>query len=148
MVGNGLRVATGAAFASGGHLVVESRGARQVLSFEKQTGETIIVSRTRVPTVPGTKITVQFGPALPRDSMATSWGDLAIRLAGQSATPMLTHADWYSESEFRRVDRGGPGHGAGPSSRRLAGRAARGRQFGFNPGVQILFRVERPIAEE
>jgi len=46
-VGNGLRVATGAAFASGGGLVVESKSNRQELTFDRVTGETVVALEAR-----------------------------------------------------------------------------------------------------
>ena len=103
MVGNGLRVATGAAFASGGNITVESFGIRQELTFDRTTGDTIVTDSNASPVTTGTRITVRFGSALPRDSNATCWGDLAIKLAGQSAKPMLTHPDWYSELAFKEL---------------------------------------------
>jgi hypothetical protein len=103
MVGNGLRVATGAAFASGGTIVVESRGVRQELTFDRETGETMVAGREPCWVGEGTRITIRFGAALPRDESATSWGDVAIRLAGPSARPMLTHPDWYSEPAFEEL---------------------------------------------
>lgn len=102
-VGNGLRVATGAAFAGGGSLTVESRGVRQDLSYDRETGETVVIDRQPSDVASGTKITVRFGPALPQDAYATLWGDIAIRLAGVSAKPMLTHPDWYSELAFAEL---------------------------------------------
>ncbi|PWE55452.1 hypothetical protein DEM27_15470 [Metarhizobium album] len=103
MVGNGNRVVAGAAFASGGFLVVESRGARQELSFDRTTGETVVTARTASELNNGTRITIKFGPALPRDPAATMWGDIAIRLAGAAAKPMLTHPDWYSDLAFAEL---------------------------------------------
>ncbi|MDI6029069.1 ATP-binding protein [Corticibacterium sp. UT-5YL-CI-8] len=103
MVGNGNRVVAGAAFASGGGLTVESRGARQTLSFDRTTGDTIVTARSASAVIVGTRITIQFGPALPRDKFATLWGDLAIRLAGDAAKPMLTHPDWYSDLAFAEL---------------------------------------------
>lgn len=103
MVGNGNRVVAGAAFASGGGLTVESRGVRQELSFAPQSGETIVIDRADSEVTEGTRITIRFGAALPRDEYATVWGDAAIRLAGNSAKPMLTHPDWYSEASFAEL---------------------------------------------
>ncbi|AWI58999.1 ATP-binding protein [Sinorhizobium fredii] len=103
MVGNGNRVVAGAAFASGGSLVIESRGRRQELSFDRATGDTVVIADAASPVTSGTRITIQFGPALPRDKLATSWGDLAIGLAGTAAEPMLTHPNWYSELAFAEL---------------------------------------------
>ena len=100
MIGNGLRVATGAAFASGGKLIVESCGTRQELGFNPETGDTNVTAKGASAVKQGTLIRIKFGPALPRDVNATAWGKLAIRLAGMSAKPMLTHPNWYSEAAF------------------------------------------------
>lgn len=102
-VGNGLRVATGAAFASGGGLVVESRGARQALDFDRVTGETVVTGAEASTVTAGTRITVTFGPALPRDAQAATWAAEAIALAGEAASPMLTHPDWYSDLGFQEL---------------------------------------------
>lgn len=100
MVGNGNRVVAGAAFSSGGMLIVESRGVRQQLSFDKTTGDTIVSSSAVSDVTEGTRITIEFGPAIPRDAEAALWGNVAIHLAGQASSPMLTHPDWYSEAAF------------------------------------------------
>src|SRR5687767_13384406 len=42
-VGNGLRVVTGGALASGGRLQVESRGVRYVLDVDRATGATVVI---------------------------------------------------------------------------------------------------------
>lgn len=102
-VGNGLRVATGAAFASGGHLVVESLGLRQVLSYDPSTGETIVSEKSDSTVSTGTTITIRFGSALPRDAATMLWGNLAIALAGPAAAPMLTHPEWYSHDGFEEL---------------------------------------------
>lgn len=103
MVGNGNRVVAGAAFASGGCLVVESLGTRQELSFDRVTGDTVVTAKAASVATTGSRITIQFGSALPRDRLATLWGNTAIRLAGNAAAPMLTHPDWYSEAAFTEV---------------------------------------------
>ena len=46
-IGNGLRVVTGGAVASGGRLAVESRGVRYVLDVDRATGETLVVEEGR-----------------------------------------------------------------------------------------------------
>jgi hypothetical protein len=102
-VGNGLRVATGAAFASGGNILVESRGRRQELDFDRATGETTVASSVASDVSTGTRITVTFGAALPRDTDAALWGATAIHLKGKAAEPMLTHPAWYSETSFMEV---------------------------------------------
>ena len=102
-VGNGLRVATGAAFASGGSITVESRKVRQTLSFDRETGETVVQETGCSNVAEGTRVTISFGAALPPDPHTTLWGDLAIRLAGPSAKPMLTHPDWYDDAAFAEL---------------------------------------------
>lgn len=108
-VGNGLRVVTGAAFASGGSLVVASRGISQELSFDPATGDTIVAVRQESTVTTGTRVTINFGHALNQDFHATAWGDLAIKLAGKAAAPMLTHPRWYSPDSFREVIRAANG---------------------------------------
>lgn len=103
MVGNGLRVATGAAFASGGKIIVESRKVRQELDFDRTTGETIVTATGDSDIATGTRITIRFGDALPIDPQATAWGNQAIQLAGPAAMPMLTHPNWYSAPAFKEL---------------------------------------------
>lgn len=108
-VGNGLRVVTGAAFASGGRIVVASRGVAQELTFDPVTAETIVAARHDSDVTTGTRVTINFGHALKQDFHATAWGDLAIKLAGKAATPMLTHPHWYSPASFEEVIRAANG---------------------------------------
>ena len=102
-VGNGLRVVTGAAFASGGTIVVSSRGVAQELAFDTATGETVVTDRKESDVTSGTRVTIFFGEALPVDADTDKWGRLAIRMKGKSASPMLTHPSWYSTAGFREV---------------------------------------------
>ena len=99
-IGNGSRVIAGSAFASGGCLVVESCGVRQVLDFHRKSGATVVAQRSTSDVKTGTKITIAFGPALPRDPEATSWAETAIRLAGPAAAPMISHPSWYGPLAF------------------------------------------------
>jgi hypothetical protein len=64
-VGNGLRVVTGGAVASGGRLTVESRGARYALGVDRGTGETLVIEEGPSEVAAGTKVTIAFGPAIP-----------------------------------------------------------------------------------
>lgn len=102
-VGNGLRVATGAAFASGGSVAVASNGVHQELTFDRVTGDTVVSVRGKSAVASGTQVTIQFGPGLPHDDHAESWAQAAIRLAGPSAHPMHTHPDWYCEASFKEL---------------------------------------------
>ncbi len=72
-VGNGLRVVTGAAIASGGALWVESRGRRFEIKVHLGTGRTEAVEvACNAPTNIGTKVTIRFGTALARSARRRS----------------------------------------------------------------------------
>jgi DNA topoisomerase VI subunit B len=79
--GNGLRVVAGAVLASGGSLVVETRGRRLHLIPQEMTGET-----TAQPmgsgSARGTRVEVHLGPALPIDESTLTWAHQAILMTG------------------------------------------------------------------
>src|SRR5262249_37058430 len=78
-LGNGLRVVAGAVRASGGELVVESRGERRRLE-PQDDGTTRVVERAPSPRSVGTRVELRLGPALRGDLGAREWGDRALRL--------------------------------------------------------------------
>jgi hypothetical protein len=102
-IGNGLRVVTGGALASGGRLAVESRGLRHVLDVDRGGGETAVVEEGASDVVAGTRVTVAFGPALPRGGDDGWMADLALRCAGAAARPMLSHPGWYDPAAFAEL---------------------------------------------
>jgi hypothetical protein len=110
-LGNGLRVVTGGALASGGRLTVESRGARYVLDVDRRTGETMVLEETASPVAVGTRVTVAFGPALAPGVDAGWMARLAIQCAGSAAKPMQSHPAWYDPGSFAELV-----HAAEPSA--------------------------------
>lgn len=76
MLGNGLRVVAGAVAATGGSLMVETRGRRLTLAACRDTGQTHVTSDDPVPPTPGVTIHLWIGPGdsadarLARDSIA------------------------------------------------------------------------------
>ena len=66
MLGNGLRVLTGAVAASEGSLIVETRGHRLTLAVDMATGLTRVENDQAVPVKPGVAVHITFGPRLPR----------------------------------------------------------------------------------
>src|SRR5689334_9632288 len=122
-IGNGLRVVTGGRLASRGTLTVESRGRRYVLDVDRATGETVAKEEGESEVAVGTRVTVAFGPALPRRDDDGSLALLAIRCAGPAAEPMRTHPDWYDDDAFAELVAAAP---AGTTLGALAG------QFGID----------------
>jgi Histidine kinase-, DNA gyrase B-, and HSP90-like ATPase len=64
MLGNGLRVVMGAVAASGGWIVVETRGHRITLAVDMATGMTIVASDKAAPVTAGMIVSLRFGPDL------------------------------------------------------------------------------------
>jgi len=102
-IGNGLRVVTGGAIASGGKLTVESRGGRYVLDVDRATGATVVVEVGGSEVVTGTRVTVAFGPALPRGRGDGWMARIASRCHGPTASPMLSHPAWYTQHAFAEM---------------------------------------------
>jgi hypothetical protein len=102
-IGNGLRVVTGGALASGGMLTVESRRARYVLDVDRSTGETAVVEESPSDVVTGMRVTVAFGPALSRSADDGWMARLAARCAGAAAKPMRSSPAWYDPASFAEL---------------------------------------------
>lgn len=66
MLGNGLRVVMGAAVASEGSLVVETRGRRMTLGVNQATGDTTVTVSETIAMSPGLVVRITFGPGLPK----------------------------------------------------------------------------------
>ena len=111
-VGNGLRVVTGAAIASGGALWVESRGRRFEVKVDLGTGRTQAVEvPCNAPPAVGTKVTIRFGAALPQTDRASGDGDLAeeaLRFPGPACDPMRAHLAWYDAGSWLELARAAP----------------------------------------
>ena len=106
-LGNGLREVTGAAIGSGGSLNIESRGHRRDVTVDLATGNTEIKSRAGYEDEPGTKVTVHFGPNLPKDESMTAWADMAIRMAGPSYVGN-NDPGWYDINAFSELLKASP----------------------------------------
>lgn len=102
-IGNGLRVVTGGVLASGGRLQVESRGMRYVLDVDRTSGETVMVEEDASDIRVGTKVTMTFGPSLPRGTDDGWMAQLAIRCAGPAARPLVSHPSWYEPAVFAEL---------------------------------------------
>ena len=73
-LGNGLRVVTGAAHASGGTLIVESRGERHEITIDTTTGKAVLTTSSSSVDV-GLKATISFGSSLPPDDKTMCWAE-------------------------------------------------------------------------
>jgi len=98
-LGNGLRVVTGAVLASGGSLVVSTRG-RQLRLVPQDDGSTS-VERTGAYERPGTRVEVTLGSTLPYSSNVFDWAKRASILAGgASSYPGRSSPFWYDADAF------------------------------------------------
>jgi hypothetical protein len=76
ILGNGCRVIGGAVAASGGTLIVETRGRRLTLQMDMATGEMLVANNEPIPIEPGLTLYLALGPAL-----ALRKGDLDLAKA-------------------------------------------------------------------
>ena len=102
MLGNGLRVLTGAVAASEGSLIVETRGHRLTLAVDMATGLTRVENDQAVPVKPGVAVHITFGPRLPRyygDESTLARNAIAIASYGKGydgpSSPW-----WYSSRDL------------------------------------------------
>ncbi|RUL81412.1 hypothetical protein [Tautonia sociabilis] len=98
-LGNGLRVVTGAVYATGGTLDVATR--HRILRLLPQDDGTTRVERVGPYDGPGTRVEVRLGPSVPvtRDSLA--WANQAIDLSsGESRYTGETSPHWYNSDSF------------------------------------------------
>lgn len=104
MLGNGLRVVVGAVAASEGSLVVETRGRRLTLSTDGATGLTNVVSDEAVALRLGLRVSLMFGPELPRQSTSDdAWARIAIDLAAHGNYSGGSSPWWYSPRDLHRL---------------------------------------------
>jgi hypothetical protein len=98
-LGNGLRVVTGAVLASGGSLVVRTRG--RALRLTPKDDGTTVAEPVGEFDGPGTRIEVRLGPALPVTERALVWPREAIALAGVgSCYTGRTSPHWFDSESF------------------------------------------------
>src|SRR5262249_51256674 len=101
-LGNGLRVVTGAVLASDGSLVVTTGNKRIKLRPERD-GSTTIVTVTPVDFPVGTRIEIDFGPAIPEDANALRWATIAIRFARGQIYTGKSSPYWYDGPHFHEL---------------------------------------------
>jgi hypothetical protein len=102
-LGNGLRVAAAAVFASEGSLVVTTRNRRIVLRPHAH-GHTAVVNLTGVEHQAGTRIEIGFGLSLPRDSKALMWVQRAAQIAGVgNSYEGRSSPYWYDGGQFHEL---------------------------------------------
>jgi hypothetical protein len=98
-LGNGLRVVAGAVLASGGSLVVQTKG-RVVRLIPQDDGSTV-AERVEDDGWPGTRIEVRLGESLPVNDETLDWARQAIALAaGESHYAGKTSPHWYDSDAF------------------------------------------------
>jgi hypothetical protein len=103
-VGNGLRVVTGAAVASGGSLEVESRGRRFRIEVDRRTGETEATELAcNACRRSGTRVTIAFGPALPSAGDDGHLARDALRFPGPACEPFRSHLPWYDTASWAEL---------------------------------------------
>jgi hypothetical protein len=102
-LGNGLRVVAGAVLASDGSLVVKTRNRRIRLRPEHD-GSTTVAQTTVIKFPTGTRIEIDFGPAIPEDPAALRWARIALKMAwtGQPYTGK-TSPFWYDAPQFHEL---------------------------------------------
>jgi hypothetical protein len=101
-LGNGLRVVAGAVLASEGRLTVVTRNCRIDLRPEHD-GTTKILRTTQVDFATGTRVEISFGPALPADSAALAWAQLAYHLARGKVYAGRSSPWWYDAAQFQEL---------------------------------------------
>jgi hypothetical protein len=98
-LGNGLRVVTGAVVATGGSLIVRTRGRSLRLVHDHDSGDTI--AKNLGPwDGSGTEVEVSFGRGLIVLPEMLDWAELAIRLGGRESYRGKTSPLWYSSDAF------------------------------------------------
>jgi hypothetical protein len=92
MLGNGLRVVTGAAAALDTPLIVESRGHRLALSVCLQTGHTVVASDTPIEHRPGLTVRLVLGGGNPNDAALAR---ASMAAAGCGTTYQGPSSPWW-----------------------------------------------------
>jgi DNA topoisomerase VI subunit B len=101
-LGNGLRVVAGAVLASGGTLTVITRNRR--IELHPQHDGTTKILRTKEADFPtGTRIEISLGKALPADSAALGWAQLACSLARGKTYAGGSSPWWYDGPQFHEL---------------------------------------------
>jgi hypothetical protein len=102
-LGNGLRVIAGAVLASNGSLVVTTGNKRIKLRPERD-GSTTVVNVKPVHFPVGTRIEINFGPAIPEDADALRWATVATKMAqGLPSYAGRSSPWWYDAAQFHEL---------------------------------------------
>jgi hypothetical protein len=108
-LGNGLRVVAGAVLASAGTLAVTTRNQRITLRPERD-GSTTVAAVEAVAHPIGTRVEIEFGPALAIDEHTLHWARLAREMAGHGTSYRgQSSPHWYDAPQFHELlDASGP----------------------------------------
>jgi hypothetical protein len=102
-LGNGLRVVAGAVLVSAGTLIVITRNQRISLRPESD-GTTTVVTVVNAEQPIGTRIEIDFGAALPKDSDPFAWVRQAHAVAGVGQTYQGRSSPfWYDAAQFHEL---------------------------------------------
>jgi hypothetical protein len=101
MLGNGLRVVVGAVGATGGSLVVETRGRRLTLAVCRDTGQTLVVSAEPSPLSAGLRVRLGIGLGDPTDGSLARDSITLARHGEAYAGPSSPW--WYGATDLHRL---------------------------------------------
>jgi hypothetical protein len=132
-LGNGLRVVVGVVLATGGELLVTTKGRRLKLLPAFNSGRTSVLS-----SVPcdqsGTRIEVRLGRFAGEIRIDLSLARLAITMRGEKQYRGKTNARWYSLAAFRElVSAAPPDQPLGKLLKKFDLPAAKFKQYGMKP---------------
>ncbi len=108
-LGNGLRVVTGVAIASGGGLTVETKGHKLTLGVNLQTGETVVTDDQPSERKNGTAVYLVIGPAIgssPQDADDAEWAITLATLSTNYDGPSSPW--WYTAQAFHQLLQAAP----------------------------------------
>jgi hypothetical protein len=110
MLGNGLRVVTGAVAATHGHLVVTTRGHCLTLAVDPSTGCTSVIRDKAVRLVPGMKVRIALGGASPFTGDEHDFVRTIIALASVGRIYSgASSPHWYSVEDIHHLFLKAPG---------------------------------------
>jgi hypothetical protein len=101
-LGNGLRVVAGAVLVSDGILVVTT-GNRRIELRPERDGSTTVVTVTPVDFPVGTRVEIDFGPAISEDEDALSWAVVATEMARGQSYAGKSSPWWYDAPQFHEL---------------------------------------------
>src|SRR5262249_56092564 len=85
---------------AGGGAVPAPPGTRRIELQPQYDGTTKVLRTTEVDFPIGTRVEISFGPALPADSRALDWAELAIRFAQGKVYVGRSSPWWYDPPHF------------------------------------------------